>query len=135
MPDLADGAAAPEPRVTAEQLIATLVRRNGKPSRLKQWGANTIGGAVLALLAGFGTYRAYQEKTDNNEKSIEVIDQKVQQIDDKVGKIETGLEGVQKGQAAIVEGLDSLKQDKLEGLERERDKLERELARERRRRR
>ena len=116
---------------------------NGKPpSKVKSWSLTAVVALLGSLAAGFGTYKAYQAKVDSNEASI--IEHKAepmhpaaakeyQEIKTKVDKVEHTLDDVKTGQAAIVTGLNALKQDKLDGLERERDKLERELAREKRR--
>ncbi|KKM01816.1 hypothetical protein LCGC14_1790670 [marine sediment metagenome] len=96
---------------------------------------------IAALTAGFGSYKAYQAKTNSNEKAIIQHDNKPMHDDAarkfeiikvQVVKVESELRGVQVGQATIQEGINELKKEKVDELKKERDFLKRELVRERR---
>ena len=95
---------------------------------------------ILALIIGAAAsagaaWAVMSNTVESNKAEIEKHDAKPMQDQamQKFNVLAEKLVGVQKGQAAIVVGLKELTKDKLDALERERDKLERELARERRR--
>ncbi len=108
----------------------------------KKHNLTTILIAVIAALGtGFGGYKVLQATVDRHGQEIEEHDAKpmhdatakeFEKVRGELGQVESTLGKVQTSQKAVVSGLKELKQENVDSLKKERDKLERELIRERR---
>ncbi len=82
-------------------------------------------------LANAAQVNLLNEKVDRADPKIEQNSKVIQTIQLNVSKIETSVDSMKLQQTAIAAGIESLKQVNVTHLEKENDKLERELRRER----
>ena len=95
---------------------------------------NKVLGAALVLLLGSGgivaSYFATEALAKRNANDIEDNSTRIEEVHEKVSDIEDDVDDISKSQVIIVEGIESLKREKVEDLKKE---LEDERRRNRRR--